>query len=133
MEPNLDLAGGPVELLSDLGADLEGRERVDGESPSEDSHFLPCGPFAFFVKVLSRLDSKINLGRGASAVALDSLQSLGGLKSPLCDISFATGDAAAEGKKPENTVFEQFLVILFRRNVKKLVGDRVLEIKDRHD
>ena len=132
LKPDLHFTGGPVELLSNLGADFKGREGVNREGPSENGDFLPGSSFALFVEVLGGLDPKIDLGRGASAVALDALQSLGGLKSPLCDISSLAGDTAAKGKKPENTVLEQFLVILFGGNIKKLVGDRVLEIKDRH-
>jgi len=130
LEPDFHLAGGPVELVSDLGTDFKGRERVDGEGSAKDGNLLSCGSFAFFVQVLG-LYSKVNLG--SNTISLNTLQSLGGLKG-LVEVSFAAGGITAEGEKPENAVFHKFLVVLLisGRNVEKLVGHRVLVVKDRH-
>lgn len=132
LEPDLDLTGGPVQLLGNLGANFKRGKGVDREGTTEDSNFFASGSLSLLVEVLDTLDSQINLvGRGtASRLSLDTPQSLRGLEGLLGKVTL-DGSTMAEGKKPLDSLKKLKVVVLVV--LEELVADGVLEINNRHD
>ena len=133
LEPDLDLTGGPVQLLGNLGTNFKRGKGVDGEGTTEDSNFFASGSLSLLVEVLdTSLNSQINLvGRGtASRLGLDTPQSLRGLEGFLGKVTL-DGSTMTEGKKPLDSLKKFKVVVLVV--LEELVANGVLEINNRHD
>ena len=133
LEPDLDLTGGPVQLLGNLGTNFKRGKRVDRKGSAENGNFFTGSSLSLLVEVLDTLNSQIDFvsRRTTSRLSLDTSQSLGGLEGLLGKITL-DGSSVAKGKKPFNSLKKLEVVVLVVV-VKELVAHGVLEINNRHD